>query len=95
MGQLMLVIRYVALSIIRDPTWFQFHQHSTSSFYVRRSQKRKKTVKLSAFFALLESALTKAACKMLMKLTTGVNIIIILGTAFVRVELECSFWLMA
>jgi len=36
---------------------------------MRRSQKCKKTDKLTVFFALLESALVKAACKRLMKLT--------------------------
>ena len=30
--------------------WRQFHQHFTRSFYVRRSQKRKKTFKSSSFF---------------------------------------------
>jgi len=40
----------------------QFHQCSTSSFYAHRSRKRKKTVKLSVFFA---------AHRTLMKLTLG------------------------
>jgi len=47
----------------------QFHLCSTSSFYARRSQKRKETVKLSVSFALLRSAHIKAARKMLMKWT--------------------------
>jgi len=38
----------------------QFHEHFTSSFYVHRSQKRKKTDGMTMFFALLESACVKA-----------------------------------
>jgi len=49
----------------------QFHQHSTSRYYVRRSLKRKNTVKLSAFFMLLGSSLAKTAHKTFMKLTPG------------------------
>jgi len=49
-----------------------FHQHSTSSFFARRSRKHK-TVKFSVFFALLESARAKAALRTLMKLTPGSN----------------------
>jgi len=52
-------------------TWGQFYKHSTSSFYKHRSLKRKKTVKMSIFFALLGSALLKSASRMLMKLTLG------------------------
>ncbi len=37
-------------------TWCQFHQHCMQSFYTRRSQKRKKTIKLLVFLALLGSA---------------------------------------
>jgi len=48
----------------------QFHQHSTYSFYVCRSQKRK-TVKLSIFFTLLGSTSAKAVRRTLMKLTLG------------------------
>jgi len=47
----------------------KFHQHSTSGFFEHRSQKRKKTVKLSVFFALLGSAHTKAAHRKLIKMT--------------------------
>ena len=43
------------------------------SFYAHRSQKRKKVLDLTVFFALLGSLLVKAAHKMLMKLTPGVN----------------------
>ena len=39
--------------------------------FTHRSQKCKKTVKLSSFFALLGSVHVKAACRMLMKLTPG------------------------
>ena len=41
----------------------------TGSFYACRSQKRKKLLNLTVFFALLGSALVKAARKMLVKLT--------------------------
>ncbi len=51
----------------------QFHQHSMRNVYACRSQKCKKTVKLSIIFALLGSALSKAAHRMLMKLTPGVR----------------------
>jgi len=47
----------------------RFHQHFTCSFYVRRSQSAKNTVKPLVFFALLGSLHVKAGCKMLMKLT--------------------------
>ncbi len=49
----------------------QFHQHSSSSFYAHRSQKRKKTDNLNAFFVLLGSSNVKATVRMLMKLTRG------------------------
>jgi len=42
----------------------QFHQRSTSSVYVNRSQKRKfKDTRDLTFFALLESLSVKALCK--------------------------------
>ena len=41
------------------------------SFYALRSQKRKKMLDLTDFFALLGSACVKAAHKMLVKLTPG------------------------
>jgi len=50
-------------------TMGQFHQHSTSSFYMRRSQKRKKDWQLDCLFALSGSASVKASHIMLMKLT--------------------------
>ena len=50
----------------------QFHQHSTSSFYVQRSLKRKKLLNLTVFFVLLGSGCVKAARRMLVKLTPGV-----------------------
>ena len=40
----------------------------TRSFYASRSQKHKKTVKLSSFIALLESVCVKAAHTMMVKL---------------------------
>ena len=48
-----------------------FIQMLTNSFYARRSQKRKKTVKLSSFIALLGSARVKAARRMLVKMNPG------------------------
>ncbi len=51
----------------------QFHQRSTSSFYLRRSQKRKKTDNLNVFFTHLGSLLIRAASKTLMKLTPAVS----------------------
>ena len=47
----------------------QFHQHSTSSFYARRSQKRKKDCQVKQFFVLSGSVCVKAAHRTLMKLT--------------------------
>ncbi len=50
----------------------RFHQHVyTSSFYTRRSQRRKMTDDLTFFFALLVSLSIKAARKMLVKSTLG------------------------
>jgi hypothetical protein len=40
-----------------------------NSFYLRRFQKRKKTVQLSVFFELFGFERAKAACRKLMKLT--------------------------
>jgi len=48
----------------------------------------KNTVKSSVFFALLGSVHTKAACKMLIKLTTGENFNTILLVAFLP---QCQF----
>jgi len=63
-----------------DP-WGQFHQFFTSSFY---SDHKKSSCKV--FFALLGSAHIKAARKMLVKLTPGVNFINVLRTAFTLVD---------
>ena len=52
-----------------EETWSQFHQHSTSSFYACRSQRRKKDSQVKLLFALLGSARVKAARRMLVKLT--------------------------
>ncbi len=51
----------------------QFHQRSTSSFYIHRSWKCKKTVKLSVFFALWGLGCPKAACRTLMTLTPSLQ----------------------
>jgi len=75
--------------VLRNPakeTWGQFHQHSMSSFCTFRSRKRKKTDNWTVFFALLESECAKAARRMLMKSTLGVNFIIVLQAAFVPVD---------
>jgi hypothetical protein len=70
----------------------QFYQRFTTSFYASRSRKRKNTVKLSVFFALLGSVHEKAARRLLMKLTPGVNFIIILWAYFVPIELYLFFY---
>jgi len=41
----------------------QFHQHFTSSYYVCRSQERKKDNQVISHFALLGSRLVEAVCK--------------------------------
>jgi hypothetical protein len=46
----------------------------------------KNAVKPSVFYALLRSAHVKAAHKMLVKSTPGVNFTYVLGTAFTLVE---------
>ena len=43
--------------------WGQFHQYSTSSFYARRSQKRKKDSQLKLLLALSGSLSVKAVSK--------------------------------
>ncbi len=48
-----------------------FHQRSTNSFYVRRSQKHKNDSKVVSLFALSGSACAKAESKMLLKLSQG------------------------
>ena len=65
-------------------TWGQFHQHSTSSFYAPRSQKRKKLLDVTVFFALLVSAHVKAACIIIMwmKFNPGVNFTNVLMQSF-------------
>ena len=50
----------------------------TRSFYTCRSWKRKKLLELTVFFALLGSALIKAACKMLVKLTLALLLLLLL-----------------
>jgi hypothetical protein len=60
--------------------------------FTRTDHKRaRKTVKLSVFFAHLGSAHLKAALKMLMKLTPGVNITNNLHVAFLFKSVACSF----
>jgi hypothetical protein len=49
----------------------QFHIHFMCNFSARRSQKHKKTDKLTVFFVLLESAWVKGGHKMLEKFTQG------------------------
>jgi len=49
-------------------------------------ESKKKTDNLTVFFALSGSALVKAACKWLVKLTPGLNFINILCTAFTLVD---------
>jgi len=60
-------------------TQYYFHQGSISATIYKQLlpkqilKAQKKTVKLSVFLALLGSALVKAACRMLMKLTQCVS----------------------
>ena len=54
--------------------WGQFHQHFTSSFYTRRSQKRKRTVNSSSFLHFWDLQAYKLPVNTLMKLTPGVDI---------------------
>jgi len=61
----------------------QFHQRSTCSFYNRRSQKHKKDSQVvNLFFTLLGSTSIKAAHKMLVKLTPGVDFTKVLRAVF-------------
>jgi len=59
----------LAIFFTVDSTLGQFHQCSTNSIYVRRSQRHKKLLDMTVFFALLVSAWVKAAHRTLMKLT--------------------------
>jgi len=54
---------------LSSTSWAQFHQHFMQSFYVHRSQKHKKAVKLSVFFALLGFARVKASRRTLVRST--------------------------
>ncbi len=65
---------------------YQFDQPFTSSFFARRSQKRKKTVKLSVFIVHLGSACVQGVIKTLMKLTPGISLTNILQAAFAHLE---------
>jgi len=49
----------------------------TQSFYVWRSQKRKKTVMSLVSFLLLRSSCVKSACKMLVKLTPNAQVVVV------------------
>jgi len=86
--------------------WTQFHQHSTYSFYARRSQKRKKILMTWLYFLCfwdLWGMSVKAVHKMLIKLTPGVNFINVLYTGRSRkckkdsliVNLFCAFGICA
>jgi len=55
--------------IYSKETMAQFHQHSTYSFYARRSQKHKKIDNLTVFLTLLGSVSIKAVRRTLMKLS--------------------------
>jgi len=66
-------------------TWCQFHQRSTRSFYTRRSQKRKISVKLSVSFYAFDIHARKSCSENEIDTWPGVNFINILRAAF---ELE-------
>ncbi len=68
-------------------TTFDFSKIPGLNFiYVHRSQKRKKDHKIVSHFAVLGPVRSKAARRTLMKLTTGLNFISILSTAFTGVD---------
>jgi len=54
--------------------WGQFHQRSTSSFFLKIPKVQKKTDNLTLFFALLGSLRVKAALRTLIKLTLGYHL---------------------
>ena len=56
---------------MQQPSGVNFINVFTCSFYAGRSQKPKKLLNLTVFWALLGSAHLKAAHKMLVKLTPG------------------------
>jgi len=57
-------------------TWGRFYQRSTSSFGMHRSRKRKKIQSSrQSFLVLLGSVCIKAASRMLVKLTSGKQIL--------------------
>jgi hypothetical protein len=60
-------------------SWGRFHQHFTSSFCMRRSQKCKKTDNLIVFFPLYGSFRLKAVRKTLMKLTPSGDVELLAG----------------
>jgi len=53
---------------------------------MRRSQKRKNNDNLNVFFMLSGTACLKAACRMLMKMTPGLNFTNILRAAFTLLD---------
>jgi hypothetical protein len=67
----------------------QFHQHFTRWIYKGRSQKHKKTDILTVFFGLLGNAHTKAARKMLVKLSPETLIYVIEVT---KRHQKCYYW---
>jgi len=68
-----------------------FNTMFVCSFYVRRSQEWKKTVKSQCLLALLEPAHEKAAPEILAKLTPEVNFINILLANSLYTNALCSF----
>jgi len=74
--------RRVSATSTEDRPWAQFHQRSVYCFYACRSQKRKKRQpSWQCCLALLGPTNVKAACKTLVKLTSGLNFINILRIA--------------
>jgi len=81
---------------LKNPTWVQFHQHSTYSFYPRRSQKRKKILMTDWVLTHSGSTRAKAVRRTFMKLTPGLNFINVLRTASTLTDpksVERYFWL--
>jgi len=75
-------------------TCVNFTDMFTRSFYTQRSQKRKKTDKLTVFFVFLGSVCVKAERKMLMNLTPGINFTTIIRATFFYKCVLCSFSLL-
>jgi len=73
----------VTYVVIKRESWCQVHRHFTRAFFVRKC-----FAQLFSTYILALFFLAKAAHKILMKLTIGVNFIDILYAAFAPVDLH-------